>query len=61
MGMIAQDVEQALAECGIPTSDFAGFIKIEDSYALRYGEFIALLIDQVQKLKARVRELEVKA
>lgn len=61
MGMIAQDVEQALAECGIPTSDFAGFIKIEDSYALRYGEFIALLIDQVQKLKARVTELEVKA
>lgn len=59
--LIAQDVEQALAECGIPTSDFAGFIKIEDSYALRYGEFIALLIWQVQKLKARVTELEVKA
>lgn len=61
MGMIAQDVEQALADSGIPTSDFAGYIKMQDSYALRYGEFIALLIWQVQKLKARVKELEVKA
>ena len=61
LGLIAQDVERALTECGIPTSDFAGFIKIEDSYALRYGEFIALLIWQVLMLKARVRELEVKA
>lgn len=59
-GLIAQDVEQTLAECGIPTTDFAGFIKMEDSYALRYGEFIALLIWQVQKLKARVKELEVR-
>lgn len=61
MGMIAQDVAQALADSGIPTSDFAGYIKMQDSYALRYGEFIALLIWQVQKLKARVKELEVKA
>ena len=59
-GLIAQDVEQTLAECGISTTDFAGFIKMEDSYALRYGEFIALLIWQVQKLKARVKELEVR-
>ena len=59
-GLVAQDVELMLAECGIPTSDFAGFIKMEDSYALRYGEFIALLIWQVQKLKARVKELEVR-
>lgn len=60
VGMIAQDVEQALADSNIPTSDFAGFIKIEDSYALRYGEFIALLIRQVQQLKGRVAELEGK-
>lgn len=59
-GLVAQDVEQTLAECGISTTDFAGFIKMEDSYALRYGEFIALLIWQVQKLKARVKELEVR-
>lgn len=60
-GLIAQDVEQALTDNNIPTTDFAGFIKMEDSYALRYGEFIALLIWQVQKLKARVTELEGKA
>jgi hypothetical protein len=57
-GLVAQDVELMLAECGIPTTDFAGFIKMEDSYALRYGEFISLLIWQVQKLKARVAQLE---
>ena len=60
-GLIAQDVEEDLAVNNIPTSDFAGFIKMQDSYALRYGEFIALLIWQVQRLKARVTELEVKA
>ena len=58
IGLIAQDVEQALLDSGISTSDFAGFIQIEDSYALRYGEFIGLLIQQVQQLKARVAELE---
>ena len=58
VGMIAQDVEKALADSGIPTSDFGGYIKMKDTYALRYGEFIGLLIDQVQKLKARVAELE---
>lgn len=57
-GLVAQDVELMLAECDIPTTDFAGFIKMEDSYALRYGEFIALLIWQVQQLKARVATLE---
>lgn len=57
-GLVAQDVEEDLAQSNIPTSDFAGFIKMEDSYALRYGEFIALLIWQVQKLKSRVAKLE---
>lgn len=58
VGMIAQDVEQALEECEIPTSDFAAIVKREDGYALRYDEFIGLLIWQVQKLKARVAVLE---
>ena len=60
-GLIAQDVEEDLEQNSIPTSDFAGFIKMEDSYALRYGEFIALLIWQVQRLKARVARLEESA
>lgn len=70
LGMISQDVEKALADCNISSVDFAGFIKSpkkdekgnvidgEYAYALRYGEFIPLLIWQVQKLKARVAELE---
>ena len=70
LGMISQDVEKALADCNISSMDFAGFIKSpkkdekgnvidgEYAYALRYGEFIPLLIWQVQKLKARVAELE---
>lgn len=62
-GLCSQDVEAALVASGLTGMDFAGFIKtpLEDGsfeYALRYGEFIAMLIDQTQKLKARVGELE---
>lgn len=60
LGLIAQDVEQALASCGLTDMDFAGFIRSprEDGgfdYALRYGEFIALLIREVQDIKRRLR------
>lgn len=63
-GMISQDVEQALEDCGLTSQDFAGFVKGTDSegkdtYSLRYEEFIALCIDQIQKLKSRVSKLEV--
>lgn len=70
MGLCAQDVEQLLADCGISTLDCAAFIKAPQTddegneiegqfdYALRYGEFISLLIEQVQKLKIRVARLE---
>lgn len=59
LGLIAQDVEDALAELGIPTKEFAGFVKSPRAdggydYALRYGELIALLIREVQELKRRV-------
>lgn len=63
-GMIAQDVEGAMDEAGVSSNDFAGLIKTENpkdgtvSYGLRYEEFIALCIDQIQKLKKRVEELE---
>ena len=71
-GLIAQDVEETLTELGYTTLDVAAFIKSprkdndgnvlagQYEYALRYGEFISLLIDQVQKLKRRVAELEAK-
>jgi hypothetical protein len=64
MGLVAQDVEQQMAANGIDSMEFAAFIKSpkedgsEHDYGLRYGEFIALLIDQVQKLKKRVNALE---
>ena len=64
LGLIAQDVEEALAACGVDSQDFAGFIKSprEDGsgydYALRYSEFIPLCIAQIQTLKARVDGLE---
>lgn len=59
LGLIAQDVEDALAELGISTKEFAGFVKSPRvdggyDYALRYGELIALLIREVQELKRRV-------
>lgn len=72
-GLGAQDVEQNLIDCGLTSMDFAGFIKSprkdetgqviegEYDYALRYSEFVSLLIDQVQKLKNRVNELEGKS
>ena len=73
IGMISQDVEEALETAGLTTQDFAGFIKSpaqdeegnviegEYDYALRYGEFIGLCIAEIQKLKTRVDELERKA
>ena len=58
-GLIAQDVEQAMADCGLTGRDLAAFVHAEDgSYGLRYEEFIALCIGQIQKLKQRVQRLE---
>lgn len=71
-GLGAQDVEQALIDCGLAGTDFAGLVKsprkdeagqvIEGAYnyALRYAEFIPLLIGQVQKLKTRINDLEAR-
>lgn len=62
--MGAQDVETAMEQAGISSMDFAGFIRSERpegggyNYALRYGEFIPLCIDQIQRLKARMDKLE---
>ena len=70
MGLIAQDVEESMNKLDISSKDFATFIKsprknddgeiIEDKYdySLRYGELIALCVEQIQMLKARVAELE---
>lgn len=66
LGLIAQDVEESLEEIGIPTRECAAFIKElgtdEKSgesvyrYAIRYGEFIPLLIYEVQQIKSVLKE-----
>ena len=59
-GFIAQDVENAIALADLTAQDFAGLVfdTEEQSYYLRYDEFIALNTWQIQKLKTRVIELE---
>lgn len=64
-GFISQDVEAALEELGLTTADFAGLVKSprEDGgydYFLRYNEFIPINTWEIQKLKARVAELEAR-
>ena len=69
-GFIAQEVEAALTDNGLTNQDFAGLTIREvaetvdgktvtqTEYALRYGEFIALNTHMIQKLYARITELE---
>lgn len=62
-GLISQDVEESLQTANISSQDFAGFIKWKneegvEEYGLRYGEFIALNIWQIQKAKSRISTLE---
>jgi len=69
-GYIAQDVLAAVESAGLTSTDFAGYIKAQtinpetgeetETCYLRYEEFIALNTAQIQKLKARVAELEAK-
>ena len=65
MGFISQDVRDALQKSNISTFDFAGYVEYEKDdgskgYGLRYGEFIALCVNEIQKLKKRISELENK-
>jgi len=62
-GYIAQEVIQALEQAGLATTDFAA-VMLENAdteaecWKLRRDEFIALNTWQIQKLKARIAELE---
>lgn len=62
VGFGAQSVERAMSESGIDSQEFAGLIKspIGDDYkyGLRYSEFIALAVLEIQKLNKRIVELE---
>lgn len=58
LGFIAQDIEEAITEAGIE-ADMALFDHInEDKLGVNKQELIALCVWQIQKLKARVKELE---
>lgn len=59
-GFIAQDIEAAVKSAGLKSTDFAGYLKDQKTgeYSLRYEEFISLCVDQIQKLKQRVKKLE---
>ena len=62
-GYIAQDLVKALEESDLTTKDFAGVVlrnpgEENERWYLRRDEFVALNTWQIQKLKARVLELE---
>lgn len=62
-GMIAQDVRSSIAKYGMQDDKLAllGIVQSEDgsedTYTLAYGELIAILVKEVQKLKKQVKEL----
>lgn len=64
-GFIAQEVKDSTIAAGLTTQEFAGYCEWTDeggteTCGLRYSEFIALCVDQIQGLKKRVAELEAK-
>ena len=63
VGFIAQDVEAAMANAGIDSTEFGGWIKDydedgKDIYMLRYGEFVGILWAKIRQLESRIKELE---
>ena len=65
MGFIAQEIQQTLADEGIPESDFAALcteVPNEERpfgmYSLRYGELQIMTVAKVQELDRRLKALE---
>lgn len=65
VAFIAQEVDEAREKAGIPRKDFAA-VCIDNAgldtekWYLRYSEFIPINTSEIQKLKARMNELEKK-
>lgn len=67
-GLIAQDLQEAIKTAELTEKDVAAIVTVHDEdqkthkkfeyLGIRYEELIALNIDQIQKLKKRVTELE---
>ena len=65
IGLVAQDVKESVLAVGLTTKEFAGYCEWENEdktvgCGLRYSEFVAMNIYEIQRLKARVKELEKK-
>lgn len=67
-GFIAQPTAEAAEKAGIALDEFApvcirnisGETQEEQTWGIRYEEFVALNTDQIQKAKKRISELEIK-
>ncbi len=63
VGLIAQEVDAALTEAGLSRQEFAG-VCIEnlgaenESWTVRYSEFIAILIREIQQLKQAWKQMK---
>ena len=61
LGLIAQDVEESLAELGIAETDFGPLNKEDPKlYTINYSGFVGLLISEVQRLRTELDELKEK-
>ena len=64
IGLIAQEVKEAAETVGLTTQEVAAYCEWEEgdttTCGVRYSELVALNIYEIQKLKARVKELEDK-
>lgn len=67
MGLIAQEVQEVLADEGISENDFAALCTEPPSeerpdglYTLRYGEIQIMTIAKIKQLEKRIKELEEK-
>ena len=65
IGLVAQDVKDAVLAQGLTTKEFAGYCEWENEdktigCGLRYSEFVAMNIHEIQKLKALAKELQEK-
>jgi hypothetical protein len=62
IGFIAQQVKECLDKSGIDTKDFAGLVidknDNNETWYLRYEEFIALNTHEIQKLKKEIDDLK---
>lgn len=67
-GLIAQEVKEAVEKVGLTTQEVAAYCEWEEgegddkhtTCGLRYSELIALCVDEIQKLKQEVKELQSK-